>query len=179
MIKINLEDTYEPVFISDDLTEFVFNSELKDGKVIDLHVKFSNIGNSFLPNVYNLAYGPLNHRGEIDDEIKLHHQNINKLFSTIVFYAITFLDTYKERKVGIDGSNDGRAYWYHRMFQSNQEELEELIIIIGVDWYVRLLRDGNVERNEKGEPLFKPRPEPFDLKRRASDLYRYYLIERK
>lgn len=179
MIKINLEDTYEPLYVSDDLTEFVFNSELKDASTVDLHVKFRNIKNVFLPNVYNLAYGPLGHNGKIDDKIKLHHQNVNKLFSTIVFFAITFLDTYKERKVGIDGSNDGRAYWYHRMFQSNYEELADLVIIIGVDWYVKLLRDGSVESDETGEPLFKPRPEPFDAKRKASDLYRYYLIERK
>lgn len=179
MIKINLEDTYEPLYVSDDLTEFVFNSELKDERTVDLHVKFRNIKSVFLPNVYNLAYGPLGTNGKIDDTIKLQHQNVNKLFSTIVFFAITFLDTYKERKVGIDGSNDGRAYWYHRMFQSNHEKLANLVIIIGVDWYVRLLRNGSVESDETGSPLFKPRPEPFDVKRKASDLYRYYLIERK
>ncbi|HCA06546.1 hypothetical protein [Chryseobacterium sp.] len=178
MIKINLDDTYEPHYVHDDLTEFIFNSELKDGKITDLHVKFYDIRDPFLPNVYNLAYGPIDHNGEIDDEIKLRHCNISKLFSTIVFFVITFLDTYKERKVGIDGSDNSRAYWYHRMFLSNHRELEDLIII-GVDWYVRLLRDGTVESDNKGRPIFKPRPEPFDLDRKASDLYRYYLIEKK
>lgn len=43
MIKINLDDTYEPHYVHDDLTEFIFNSELKDGKITDLHVKFYDI----------------------------------------------------------------------------------------------------------------------------------------
>lgn len=178
MIKINLEDTYEPIYINDDLTEFIFNSELKTEESINLYVKFYNFNDPFLPDVYNLAFGPLDENGEINDKIKLPHKDLNKLFSTILFFIITFLDTYKNRKVGIDGSDDTRAYLYHRLFLTNYNELDDLIII-GVDWYVKLLRNGMVEVDENNDPLFKPRPEPFDLKRPASDLYRYYLIERK
>ncbi|KFF07849.1 DUF6934 family protein [Chryseobacterium luteum] len=179
MIKINLEDTYEPISISDDLTEFIFHSELNSGESKDLYVRFYDYEDPFLPNVYNLAYGPLDEHGKIDDTIKLQHKNINKLFSTIIFFVITFLDTNKDKKIGIDGSDDTRAYLYHRMFISNHEELNDLVVIIGVDWYVKLLRNGNVERDQYDRALFKPRPEPFDLERKASNLYRYYLIERK
>jgi len=179
MIKINLEDTYEPILINDDITEFKFNSELRSGEIIDLYVRFEKINDPFLPDVYNLAFGPIDSNNVIDDSIKMNHVNLNKLFSTIILFSITFLDHYQEVSVGIDGSNDSRAYLYHRMFESNQEELKEILITIGVDWYVRLLRNGNVEVDHDGVPFFKPKPEPFDLTRKASDLYRYYLIALK
>jgi hypothetical protein len=50
------------------------------------------------------------------------------------------------------------------------------LVPIGVDWYVRLLRNRDIERDKRGNPLFKPRPEPFDLKRNPIDLYRYYIF---
>lgn len=179
MTKINLEDIYEPISINNEITEFKFQSELKNNNQLDLYVRFSKIDDQFLPNVFNLAYGPLSDNGYIDDKIKINHKNSNKLFSTILFYVITFLDSYPEASVGIDGSNDVRAYLYHRMFISNQKELHDLIITIGVDWYVRLLRDGNIEVDSDGVLFFKPKPEPFDIQRKTNDLYRYYLIKLK
>lgn len=106
----------------------------------------------------------------------MRHKNINKVFSTIILIILTFLENYKNCSVGIDGSDERRAYLYHRMFKSNYETLKEYLIMIGVDWYVKLLRNGSVEMDELGEPNFKPRPEPFDLKRGNGELYRYYLV---
>jgi hypothetical protein len=185
MIKIDLDDTYEPISIihySAEFTyqsEFIFQSELEQGNSVDLHIRFSKIDDNFLPNVYNLAFGPINDKNEIDDKAKIPHKNLNKLFSSIILFVITFLDSYDNARVGIDGSNETRAYLYHRIFLSNQSELKETLITVGVDWYVRLLRNGSIEVDSNGLPFFKPKPEPFDLARKATDLYRYYLIELK
>lgn len=54
-----------------------------------------------------------------------------------------------------------RAYLYHRMFLTNKEYLEQYFVSVGVDWYVKLLRNGDVERNADRHPHFKPKPEPF------------------
>jgi hypothetical protein len=63
------------------------------------------------------------------------------------------------------------------MFRYNSENLSDTIVNVGVDWYVKLLRNGtDIERDSDGLPLFKPRPEPFDLTRNAGDLYRYYIF---
>jgi hypothetical protein len=61
------------------------------------------------------------------------------------------------------------------MFFKNKAYLEEFFVSIGVDWYVRLLRNGDIERDADGEPYFKPKPEPFDYKR-VRDLNRYYMF---
>lgn len=83
----------------------------------------------------------------------------------------------KAYSIGIDGSNEVRANLYHRMFRHNFVKLSDIILAVGVDWYVKLLRNGtDIERDNDGLPLFKPRPEPFDLNRNPRDLYRYYLF---
>ena len=81
--------------------------------------------------------------------------------------------------IGIDGSNDIRAYLYHRMFLTNREYLDEYFVTIGVDWYVKLLRNGSIEIDNNGQVYFKPKPEPFDYHRLAINLYRYYMFRLK
>ena len=110
----------------------------------------------------------------------MNHENINKVFSTILLYALSYIEIFPEVTIGIDGSNDVRAYMYHRMFHTNKDYLSDYFITIGVDWYVKLLRNGNdVERDNQGIPVFKPKPEPFDYERKPSDLYRYYMFHGK
>ena len=101
------------------------------------------------------------------------------MFSTILLFCLVYLQTNPQITIGIDGSNDVRAYLYHRMFKTNRDYLSEYFVTIGVDWYVKLLRDGNVETDENGLPHFKPRPEPFDYQRPSANLYRYYMFQLK
>lgn len=108
--------------------------------------------------------------------IKLNHLKNGKVFSTILLFALSFLQKNKSANIGVDGSNDARAYLYHRMFFTNKEYLSEFLIPIGVDWYVRMLRDGTVEKDPDGFVFFKPKPEPLDYKRSMKDLYRYYMF---
>lgn len=177
MVRIDLENTIEPHFVSEDLTEYSFNSDLRKGKgIAELHVHIKKHPDPLLPNVYNLAFGPLREDGKINDTIKLEHTDINKIFSTIILFSITFLRNYPDRSVGMDGSNEARAYLYHRIIKSNQKELSDYVVCVGVDWYVRLLRNNEVEKDDNGFAFFKPRPEPFDCDRSTLDLYRYYII---
>lgn len=179
MIKINLDDTFDALTVSEDLKRFTFNSELNDNTNLELHVLISEHPDPLLPNVFNLAFGPLGADNEIDDIISVRHRNINKVFSTILLFAITFLEENNDKQysIGIDGSDERRANLYHRMFRYNNNDLSDTITTIGVDWYVKLLRNGkDIERDSDGIPLFKPRPEPFDINRNPCDLYRYYIF---
>ena len=175
---INFDDTYLPMQVAEDLSFMTFISPLKNGGEQLLKVNIKHLQNDLLPNVYNLSFGPLrpNGEGEIDDEIKIHHSDVNKVFSTIILFALTFLNTNKHTTIGIDGSNDGRAYFYHRIFIKNRVYLSGFFVLLGVDWYVRLLRNGEVERDSDGSPFPKPKPEPFDYNRSTKDLYRYYMF---
>jgi hypothetical protein len=124
--------------------------------------------------------GPPVGKSEIDDNIRLRHRNSNKVFSTAILFALTFLSEFPEMIIGLDGTDDLRATLYHSMFNANKENLSEYFETIGVDWYVKLLRNQiEIERMADGSPFFKPRPESFDYSRGRHDLYRYYMFELK
>jgi len=179
MIKIDFEDTYEPIEVAEDLSFMTFYTEVTNASPILLKVEISPLGDPLLPNVFNMSFGPLLQNGNMDDTAKINHQNRNKVFSNIILFSLVFLQSNPEMTIGIDGSNDIRAYLYHRMFLTNREYLDEYFITIGVDWYVKLLRNGAIELDTKGLAYFKPKPEPFDYQRAATNLYRYYMYQLK
>lgn len=182
MIEIDLENTYEIDKINKDLSACTFCTEIKNGNKVELHISILKNPDEHLKGIYNLAFGPLNKEGEIDDKVIVEHLNIQKVFSTVLMIAITFLELNKEKKykIGIDGSNDTRAYLYHRMFKKNYKMFSEFLIIGGADWYVKLLRYKNdIERDSEGYPYFKPILETFDLHKKSTELYRYYYFELK
>ena len=179
MITLNLDDTILPHYVSHDLMDFRFNAPQKDGTLLEIVVQIRDINDPLLPRVYNMGFGPSDGSGSLRDDISLEHLNPGKVFSTVMVLAIAFLERNPSFFIGIDGSDDRRAYLYHRMFRYNSNSLQDTLGLTGVDWYVRLLRSGDVERDPSGHPYFKPRPEAFDFQRKASDLYRYYLINLK
>jgi len=164
MIRINLEDIYEPISVAEDLSNMTFSSVDMNAVTNTIKIEIVPLGHSLLPN------------GDIDDKAKIIHSNTSKVFSTIVCFCLVYLQANPEITIGVDGSDDGRAYLYHRMFQTNRTYLDEYFVSIGVDWYVRLLRNGDIETDMNGTPFFKPKPEPFDYLRNSNDLYRYYMF---
>lgn len=179
MILINLDDPILPEMVSTDLMDYTFLSPQTKGADVQLIVRIRDINDPLLPNVFNLGFGPSDGIGGIDDKITLSHADIGKVFSTIIVFAIAFLQRRPGTTIGIDGSDERRAYLYHRMFQSNYELLKDVLMITGVDWYVRLLRNGGIKLDAQGAAFFKPIPEPFDFQRKRIDLYRYYMIDLK
>jgi len=178
-IIINFEDTYQPVCLSDDLSEMTFDSPQMDGTDKRLLVQITPHPDPLLPNVYNLGFGPPDGQGRFVDSIRLRHKDINKIFSTVLFHALSFLEVNPTLTIGLDGSDDLRARLYHRITKSNRNYLNDFFITIGVDWYVRIFRNGDYEKNDSGYPIAKPRPEPFDFNRDNRDLYRYYMFRLK
>lgn len=168
-IRLNLFE------VAEDFSFMTFNTVDKKGVEFLIKIQISPLQNRLLPNVSNLAFGPLDADGKIDDSAQIHHENKAKVFSTILFFCLAFLQQHPHITIGLDGSDEVRAYLYHRMFLKNKEYLEEYFVSIGVDWYVRLLRNNDVERDSSGQPFFKPKPEAFDYSR-VNDLYRYYMF---
>ncbi|RYJ44318.1 DUF6934 family protein [Flavobacterium beibuense] len=156
MIIIDLEDTIMPHYASEDMMNYRIMSPQKDGTQEELIVEIKDINDPLLPNAFNIGFGPPDGNGGFLHKVSLPHVNTNRVFSTVIVLAIAFLQQYPGTIIGIDGSDDRRAYLYHRMFRSNYQALSDILIITGVDWYVRLLRNGNVETDELGGPYFKP-----------------------
>jgi len=138
-VKIDLENCYPLKTIGGDLSSGIFTTILKDGSPVDLAVQIEG-EHPLLPNVINLAFGPLNEECEINDKIKLPHGDHAKVFSTIIFAGMTYLRENPTKFLGIDGSNNARAYMYYRCIQNNFDYLTKHFEIYGVNYYVRMLR---------------------------------------
>jgi hypothetical protein len=182
MFIIDFENTFKPILLIFDreLSVMEFYSPQKKSAPELIRVEIKPHLDKLLPDVYNLAMGPLNEENKINDKIRLKHINSNRLFSTIILFATAFLSEYPVFTIGLDGSDDIRATLYHSMFLTNRKHLSQYIICIGVDWYVKLLRNQlEIEVKSDGTPFFKPRPEQFDYARPRYDLYRYYMFQLK
>ncbi|NML20961.1 hypothetical protein HHL16_08755 [Pseudoflavitalea sp. G-6-1-2] len=175
-VKIDLEDTYELLLITPDLREAAFHSCDKKGNAVLMKIQLKPAMIGLLPDVYNLSFGPPLPNGTIDDSAEISHDDLNKLFSSIILFALTFLRANPESSIGLDGSDDVRAYLYHRIFIGNRTYLSEYLKAFGVDWFARLMRSGDIERKNDGAVFFKPQSELLDSHRPAIDLYRYYVF---
>jgi len=96
-----------------------------------------------LPEVYNMAFGPIDENNKINDKVKITHENVSQLFSTIVLSALSFLNEHPDTYLGIDGSNNARAYLYYRCIINNHHYLTQYFTILGIKYYVRVLRKLN------------------------------------
>ena len=181
-IEINLSDTYEIENVSKDYTSFEFTSIQKNGEPILLHVKINDSNNPFLPTIYNLGFGPVDAAGNMDDEVNIQHLNNSKVYSTILLGVLTFLKNNPESGVGIDGSDKIRAYLYYRILQLNYDMLDEHFIIIGIKYYIRLLR-GTDKYDSLSPDLQDLTTRPIRILKGqyipADTLYNYFVIKLK
>lgn len=139
-IKVDFENCYETEPVAADLRSVRFNSELRNYTTIPMGVVIAGQSHVLLPDVYNLAFGPLDNNNEVNDRLRITHANPSKVFSTIILSALTFLNNNPDLYLGIDGSDNARAYLYYRIIQNNFDLLSQYFDIFGVNYYVRILR---------------------------------------
>ncbi len=144
-LKIDFDNKYETDSISEDLRESSFTSLLSGNTSVALQVSISNQAHELLPNVYNLAFGPLKANGRIDDKAELTHQDYSKTFSTILLNGLTYLTANPDHYLGVDGSDNARAYLYYRTLQHNYDYLAQFFHFFGVKYYVRISRFGKTQ----------------------------------
>jgi hypothetical protein len=150
-IKIDVNDCYAVKALADNLTLNTFDSILQNGNVMPIGIHISEKAHPLMPNVYNLAFGPIDQDNQIDDKAKLCHQDHSKLFSTIVYTSLSYLKINSDKFLGIDGSSNARAYLYYRCMQNNLDYLNQYLNIYGVNYYVRVLRKLKLE--DKNNPI--------------------------
>lgn len=139
-IRIDLNDCYNTQPVTSDLRLIGFHTQLADGDFRKIGISFQDHAHDQLAGIDNLAFGPIDNNNVIDDAVKLNHADHSKLFSTIVLSAISFLTAHPDRLIGIDGSNNARAYLYFRIIQNNFDTLSQHFDIFGLKYYVRILR---------------------------------------
>lgn len=181
-LKIDFDSLYEIENISPDLKFSSFNTMLDNGNKVPLVVKISNQSHALLPNVYNLSFGPLNAKGKIDDKAELTHGNYSKVFSTILFSALAYLKNNPDHYLGIDGSDNARAYFYYRALQRNFNFLDRHFRMWGIKYYVRITRFGKTQYDNPFD-FEDIMPYPFRITRGAlisqDHMYNYFIFNLK
>jgi hypothetical protein len=91
VVRINFENTYDLITSEPDLSGATFNSVDVNNNLVLINIRIEPINYPLLPGVYNLSFGPANQDGSLNDIIKIKHQYLDKAFSTIILFALTFL----------------------------------------------------------------------------------------
>lgn len=181
-LKIDFKNLYEIDNISEDLRISTFSTKLNNDQALPLIVKISNQSHALLPNVYNLAFGPLNSKGKIDDKAELTHADYSKVFSTILFSALAYLKTNPDHYLGIDGSDNARAYFYYRALQRNFAYLNQHFRMFGVKYFVRITRFGKTQYDNPFD-FEDIMPYPFRIEKGAQvsqdNMYNYFIFNLK
>ncbi|PWV48958.1 hypothetical protein [Chitinophaga sp. S165] len=144
-VKINFDDVYDISTASNELTLASFETELANGGKKKLIIEISPEAHDLLPNVYNLAFGPPDINGEIDDKVQLKHKDYSKVFSTILLHAQAYLVNNRDHFIGIDGSDNLRALLYYRFIINNFDYLSQYFNIGALKYYVRITRMGKCQ----------------------------------
>lgn len=177
-IKIDFNHCYKTELVVADFRYSTFESVLIDGSSIKLGIKISSEEHLYMPDVYNMSFGPGNEVHQVDDQAKLTHQDYSKVFSTIIFEGLSFLNEHKNKYLGIDGSNTARAYMYYRCIQNNFKYLNSYFVIYGVNYYLRILRDSNIDY-EPEDLLTIPKIITYGENIKPAKLYNYLIFSLK
>jgi len=160
-VIIDFENIYQLDEVAPDFKLGAFRTYLENGDEILLSIRVSNTSHDLLPNVYNLEFGPINKQGRINDRAELTHSDYSKVFSTILLWALTYLQHNRNHFLGVDGSDNNRAYFYYRAMMRNFNYLDRNFVMFGVKFFVRISRFGKTQYDN-----------PFDFEEIKPELYK-------
>jgi hypothetical protein len=144
-VIIDLENVYDLEVFTPDLKLGSFRSRLENGDEVLLNIRISSVAHELLPSVYNLAFGPVDKKGNIIDRIELRHIDYSKVFSTILLSVLTYFKQNQNHFLGVDGSDNNRAYFYYRAMMRNFEYLNRRFDMDGIKYFVRISRFGKTQ----------------------------------
>lgn len=182
LLKINFDNVYDVAPTANVLNTSTFTTELADGSTIPLHIEISNEAHELKPDLFNLAFGPLDQKGDLNDWVQLEHRDHSKVFSTILSEAHSYLVNHPDHSLGIDGSDKRRAYLYHRLIKGNFDYLSQYFNLYGMKYYVRISRFEKQQYENPFDfsdvhPLLIPLEKETFMKTRS--LYNYYVFDLK
>jgi len=180
-LKIDFDSRYEVFDISGDFRNCEFTIVLQDGATVPLCIQISNETHELLPDVYNLAFGPMK-GNRIDDKAEIAHSDYSKVFSTILFNVLEYLEENPTHSIGMDGSDNRRAYLYYHILQQNFDYLSQYFDFPGLKYYVRITRFGKFQYDNPFDftdimpgliPIGKGLKLPWDL------MFNYFIFKIK
>jgi hypothetical protein len=120
-------EVYEGIAVQENFDRFDFISFGKNGPV-GKRVSFSSTD---VDNVYNLAFGDVDERGELNDISVSNNGDRNKVLATVVNIVISYTNRFPERWILFQGSTESRTRLYRMAIGLNLEELSVKFDIYG------------------------------------------------
>ena len=118
-------EVYTELVASKDHSVFDFVSKGKIG-FISKRIEFTP---TEMPDVYNLSFGDLNERGEVDDFIVSNNGDRNKILATIFEVVKSYTQKYPGHWIFFSGSTEERNRLYRMAVGLNFEELNSFFNI--------------------------------------------------
>ena len=121
-------EVYEQEQITKDYSVFDFYSEGVNGSILK-RVTFKE---SEYENVYNLAFGCVDEKNDIDDLSISDNGDLQKILATVAQIVKIYTAEYPERWINFEGSTKSRTRLYRMAITLNFEELSEEFLIFGI-----------------------------------------------
>jgi len=81
--------------------------------------------------VFNLAFGPLDEHGQIDDSIETNNKDVDLVLTSVAKSAEKFLSSFPSAIIGFYGSDDARHRLYRQKITANLPLLETRFHLLG------------------------------------------------
>lgn len=140
IVKLDFDRIYPIEFEKGTINEATFTTTLNDGRRVKIKMEISVDSHALFENVFNLAFGPMDHYGGVQDRQKLEHADYSMVFSTVLAFAKLYLEQHPGHFLGLDGSTNSRAGLYYRMIFQNYDYLTRYFKAYGANYYVRIAR---------------------------------------
>ena len=134
-------ESYEAVKADESLSSFKFVSTGHNGEILKM-VLFTPTS---LPGVYNLAFGDMDEKGDINDLTVSNNGDRNKILATILKLVDEYTCKYPDRYIVFKGSTEHRTRLYRMAVGIHLEELSETYEI-----YADLTGDWKFVKFQKG-----------------------------
>lgn len=115
--------------VSDNFLQFKFFSEGPKGRIAK-RVLYQSFENN--THVYNLSFGDINHKNEIDDLVVTDNGDSDKILATVAQTAAEVLETYPDKWIFITGSTPARTRLYRMGIAKNLDEFQTKFEIFGI-----------------------------------------------
>ncbi len=122
-----MKEKFYPFRASEDYLNFYFES-CSSGCTIPKVVEFEEIE----PGTYNLAFGDVSEKGELNDSVVSNNGDMQKVLATVVQAVLTFLEIYPDRRVYFSGNSRARNRLYRALLSKDLENWSEMFEIDGV-----------------------------------------------
>ena len=112
---------------SADYLTFNFHS-ISSARIVAKRIQFVPIRD----DLYNLAFGDLDEKGEIDDLIVTNNNDTHQVLATVIQAILLFLNNYQNCSVYFEGSASARTRLYQIILAREMQHWSDTFTVLGI-----------------------------------------------